>query len=82
MPKSTVMNSLPSKLAEPANDCGDQRHRLVGCLTSHSINTLYLGTIKPVSRRDQAGIPPEPLHHVTIIQLWTTTSTHGIRVPM
>jgi len=25
---------------------------------------------KPVGRRDQAWIPPEPLHHVTIIQQW------------
>jgi len=28
-----------------------------------------LGTIKPLGRRDQASIPPEPLHPVTIIQL-------------
>jgi len=42
---------------------------LAGGLTS--INTLQVisGIIKPVSRRDQAWIPPEPLHHVTIIQL-------------
>ena len=37
---------------------------------------------KPAGRRDQAWIPPEPLHHVTIIQLWTTASTHSVRVPM
>ena len=37
---------------------------------------------KPVGRWDQAWIPPEPLHHVTIIQLSATSSTHSVRVPM
>ena len=32
--------------------------------------------------QDQAWIPPEPLHHVTIIQLKATASTHSVRVPM
>jgi len=31
---------------------------------------------RPVGRWDQAWIPPEPLHHVTIIQLEETASTH------
>ena len=31
---------------------------------------------------DQAWIPPEPLHHVTIIQLQATASTHSVRVQM
>jgi len=56
---------------------------LIGCLTSHSThyrsflrflqarwpNHLSKLWRKPVSCRDQAWIPPEPLHHVTIIQL-------------
>ena len=44
---------------------------LVGWLLNVPLNTLQviLGTIKPVSRRDQAWIPSEPLHHVTIIPL-------------
>ena len=37
---------------------------------------------KPVGRWDQAWIPPEPLHHVTIIQLQENASTHSIRVQM
>ena len=37
---------------------------------------------KPVGRRDQAWIPPEPLQHVTIIQLEATASTHSVRVPV
>ena len=37
---------------------------------------------KPVGRRDQAWIPPEPLYHVAIIQLYATASTHSVRVPM
>ena len=35
-----------------------------------------------VGLADKAWIPPGPLHHVTIIQLWATASTHGVRVPM
>ena len=37
---------------------------------------------KPVGRRDQAWIPPEPLHHVTIIQLQATASMHSVKVPV
>jgi len=37
---------------------------------------------KPVGSRDQIWIPPEPLHCVTIIQIYATASTHGVRVPM
>jgi len=45
--------------------------KVVGCLTSHSTHyrSVISGVIKPVSCRDQAWIPPEPLHHVIIIQL-------------
>ena len=32
--------------------------------------------------KDQAWIPPEPFHHVTMIQLYATASMHSIRVPM
>jgi len=43
----------------------------VGWLLNVPLNTLQviLGSIKPVRRRDQTWIPPEPLHHVTVIQL-------------
>jgi len=37
---------------------------------------------KPVGRQDQVWIPPEPLNHVTVIQLYATASMHGVRVPM
>jgi len=47
-----------------------QEDGLVGCLTSHSTHCMsFRGRLKLVSRQDQACIPPEPLHHVTIIQL-------------
>ena len=37
----------------------------------------------PLVVKDQSWIPPEPLHHVTIIQLYSATaSTHSVRVPM
>ena len=39
---------------------------------------------KPVGHWDQAWnrIPTEPLHHVTIMQLWATASVHSVRVYM
>ena len=39
----------------------ERRNCTVGCLTSHSTQVIS-GTIKPVIRRDQAQIPPEPLN--------------------
>ena len=39
-------------------------------------------TEEPTGRREQTWTLPEPLHHVTIIQLYATASTHGVRIPM